>query len=207
MDMRRFWRVSSTLPYPKQPTSSTIWFLVIGLAFRRALLLVTIGAMGTLTKPFLVTTGPTSNSVTSPTAPWETTGRICLAQPTPPTATTLGIRNWYMLTMKVENSYLHTDENTDKTSTYIIPMLLLSLLISPSHLNLLPEPVEVGLLPVDGHHHPHHVRVVPQELWNLCPKRGFNSCRGPVEPLPFKSVSITIGCWCEIVSTTKVVVG
>merc|ERR1719264_64951 len=83
-------------------------------------------------------------------------------------------------------------------------MLSLSLLIPPSHLNLLPEPVEVGLLPVEGGHHPDHVRIVPQELWNLSPKRGFHPCR-PVEPLPFEPVSTSIvariSCSCKTLST------
>ena len=75
MDLRTCWTKSSTLRYLKQSTSSTIWSLVHR---QTAPSLVTICTRGTPTKPFLATTGGTLK----PTGPWDSTGKICLVQPT-----------------------------------------------------------------------------------------------------------------------------
>ena len=88
-----------------------------------------------------------------------------------------------------------------KVKHYTFPLFIL-----PLHLHLHLELVEVGLLPVEGGHHPHHVRVVLQELRNLLSKRGDDSHR-PVEPLVSKPVCSIVGCWGQKTVPTKVVSG
>ena len=80
---------------------------------------------------------------------------------------------------------------------------LRSILVLPLDLHLLADSVEVVLLPVEGGHHPHHVRVGPQEVRDLFLESCHHSSCGPGEPLTFKPVSkraTNIGCRSKIES-------